>query len=102
MAVKPEKKMQKKPNKFSPIAISISDDSESGATDTDIEIIYADEAPLDESFQAIDSSKCYICNSGSGSVEQWVGCDECARFAHKVCTKDEVLLSLDDEEDIKE
>ena len=80
---------------------SISIDSES---DADTAMLVDENSGSDTSFSKIDKHSCYQCGEPVASdIEEdvnVVGCDSCPRWAHKMCTKDAVLMDLTDEEDI--
>jgi hypothetical protein len=61
---------------------------------------YMDAPPPDLSFSNVNKDVCYICAGEEGDEDDWVGCDECARYSHKYCTNDQVLISLQDPDDI--
>lgn len=75
-------------------------ESSSSSSDDSMDIIYMNEPPEDDSFMNVDKDSCYICSGKEGDTDDWVGCDECPRFAHKLCTKDEYIINLSDEEDL--
>jgi len=62
---------------------------------------------LDESleddipYSEMNKEVCPVCNDTEGEEKDWVGCDLCVRWTHIKCTRDEVLMELEDEDDIQ-